>query len=150
MATWRSPMGAQDQLDRGEPSRIQDISCFLNDARRRLMDRLDDTRDVGRVFRTDLNADLVSISGEIGILHGLPKCLSQDSQSVRRDSRRRYNRPRYLLSTKDQRKDFTLAVGGGEVHDNQHVLQLGMALQAKLHENVNRLVRNPISLTRAD
>src|SRR5258707_8476470 len=101
-------MGAQDQLDRGDSSRIQDISCFLNDARRRLIDRLDDTRDLGRVFRTDLNTDLVSISGEIGILHALPKCLSQDSQSVRRDSRRRYNLPLYLLSTKDQRQEFPL------------------------------------------
>jgi len=42
---------------------------------RRLIDRLDDTRDLGRVFRIDLNADLVSFPGEIGILHRLPKCL---------------------------------------------------------------------------
>src|SRR6266853_514070 len=131
-------------------SRIQDMPCFLNDARRGLIDRLDDARDLGRVFRIHFNADLVGISGEIGIFHGLLKRLSQDSQSIRRDSRRRYNRPRYLLSTKDQRQDFTLAIGGGEVDDNRHVLQLGMTLHAELYQNVNRLARNPIAFTRAD
>src|SRR6266436_567086 len=126
------------------------MPCFLNDTWRRLIDGLDYVRDLGRIFRTDVNTDLVGFLDEIWIFHGLLKCLSQDSQSIRRDSRRRYNRPRYLLSTKDQRQDFTLAIGGGEVDDNRHVLQLGMTLHAELYQNVNRLARNPIGFTRAD
>src|SRR5262249_60588271 len=35
---------------------------------------------------------------------------------------------------KDQRQDFTLAIGGCEVDDNRHVLQLRMALHSKLKD----------------
>jgi hypothetical protein len=54
------------------------MPCFLNEAARRLIDRLDDARNLNRVFRTDFNPDFVGFTDGIGIFHGLSKCLSQD------------------------------------------------------------------------